>query len=132
MSGEFIFPFDDPDRLFDAVVEVAILGLDMALDDRCLADVLVQLVMARKVGLGVCPRDLECLRGTYGAPFFFGDHREQVLDPNHPRSWNIFDRTFVDFDRHGSRDLRPDHARMQHARQPDVRCHLQRPEDFSG
>src|SRR6266849_5470530 len=42
LRGELIFPFDDPRGLLDALVEIAVLQLDVALDDGRLTDVLVQ------------------------------------------------------------------------------------------
>ena len=53
LRREFVFPFDDPHGLLDAFVEVAVLHLDLALDDRRLADVLVQLVVARELGASI-------------------------------------------------------------------------------
>ena len=51
LGGKFVFAFDDPRGLLDAVLEVAVLALEVALDDRRLADVVVQLVVAGEVGL---------------------------------------------------------------------------------
>ena len=111
---------------------VAVLALDRALDDRRLADVLVQLVVAGEIRLRVRPRHLEGLRGLDRVPFLLGDDREQVLDPDHLGARNILDRAFVDLDRHRAGDARADHAGMQHAGQPHVVDHLQLREHLAG
>ena len=132
MRRKFVFPFDDAHRLLDAFLEVAVLHLEFALDDRRLADVVVQLVVAGEIRLRLRPRHLELVRGAHRVPFLRCDDRQQVLDVDHLRAGNVLDRAFVDRHRHGAGDLRPDHARMQHAGQAHVRRHFQRAEHFSG
>src|SRR5262249_41985168 len=58
----FVLAFDDADGPFDAFLEIAVLALELALDDRRPANVREQLVVAREIGLGVGPGDLERLR----------------------------------------------------------------------
>ena len=48
--GILVLALDDADRLLDALLELAVLALEVALDDRCLADVLEQLVVPGKFG----------------------------------------------------------------------------------
>ncbi len=59
-------------------------------------------------------------RRAHHIPFVLADHREQVLDANHPRIGEPRDRGRVDGNELGADRGRPDHARMQHSRQLEV------------
>ena len=92
----------------------------------------VQPVIAREIRLRLRPGHLEGRRRLDGVPFLLGHDREQVLDPDHLRAGNVCDRAFIDLDRHGARDRRADHARVQHAGQPQVVDMVKRAEHLAG
>ena len=92
---------------------------------------LVQLLVAREVWARIRPRHLQGSRCLDGVPFLLGNNGEQILDPDHLRAGDIFDRCFVDLDRHRARNPWPDHAGMQHAWQPHVVYHFKRAEDLA-
>ena len=84
LRREFVLALDDADGLLDAFLEIAVLALELALDDRRLADVLEQPFVTGKVRLRVRPGHLERTRGLDRIPFLLGDDGEQVLDPDRP------------------------------------------------
>src|ERR1019366_2848826 len=137
----FVFAFDDAHRLLEAILHRAVVALgrepdDAGIggtgDDRRLADVIVELVVAGEVRLRPRPGHLQGLRRLDGVPFLLGHRGQEVLDPDHLGARNIADRLFVDRDRHRARDGGADHAGMQHAGQPDIAALLQRAEHLAG
>ena len=88
--------------------------------------------MPGKFGFDSDHVDFELFRRAHGVPFLLGDDGEEILDPNHARAGNVLDRAFIDSGRNGAGDFWPNHARVQHARQPHVGGHFQRAEDFAG
>src|SRR5881396_888129 len=111
LRRELILAFDDAHRLLDALLEVAVLALELALDDRRPADVRMQLVVAGEIRLRLGPGYFQCTRSLDRVPFLLGDNGEQVLDPDRLGARDVLDRILVDLDRNRARDGGPNHAR---------------------
>src|SRR5207245_8017670 len=63
LGRKLVLAFDVAHRLFDAVLEVAVLALELTLDDRRLADVVVQSVVAGEIRLRLRPGYFQRARG---------------------------------------------------------------------
>ena len=121
LERPFVLGLDHPRGGLEGVVDIAgLLGVDLALAHRRLADVVVERGLVGERRLGVRPLDLELLRRLDRVPFLVGDDAEEALVPDHFGAGNVLDRAFVDLDRHRAGDRRADHAAMHHARHLDV------------
>ncbi len=109
--------------------DVALFGGILAFDDRCVANVLVQSVRARKRVLGGRrPLHFQCARCLDGVPLALCDDGDEFSLADDA---SIPDGVGIDAPDSAPCDRRPNHARVLHSRHTDVGHVIRRAEDLS-
>ncbi len=120
LKRPLVLGFNDASCAPERVLDVAdLLGL-FALADRRLADVIIERGSVREWRRRVGPLYLQLFRRLNGIPFSVRDNAEEAFVPDNLSARDVLDRTFIDLDRQGTGDRRPDHTAMHHARHFDI------------